>query len=589
MTCTITNNDDPAALTVVKRIVNDDGGTAVVGDFDINTDATVAAEETFGAGVADGANTLKYSTAKITGLSAGSYSLTEIDLAGYTEGSWSCTGGTGLVNTYNAGSITLANGADVTCTITNNDIAPKLKLVKVVVLGTNPWSTAVANDWALTADAAGTSLDGRNKNSVAGGSDTLTIAYANVAYALSETGPAGFDASSWDCEDSGGDYAGQSGSSVTLGLADEVTCTITNTARGMVDLTKYFNGALVTDQTFDFTLSGPDIGGPLSDSTPPNPVDFDGAKLKVGETYTICEINIGAGATSHWEIDTTEPPDGVGDTNLPFVGGTDDLSGNGLNQVYNPDDDGSSSSEDLGTRCVNFQVGIGETVNFVVDNRTPLGDARTPGYWKNWSSCSNGNQFAKAAYEYEADPSGLIDMRHYTLDEILTEAYPGLAPIHAYDLGVKIGLINIDGDTSGNAYDQFLTSGAPSDADCETAVLVLNSSDHSAVKGGKGKPVNRSSDPAYKLGRYLLAYIANQTAGAYACDLADDAAAAAQSLLLSIGFDGKGAFLDKKSIQTGSGTVADAENALYYHGILGQYVENDPFLDCDGPLSPPNP
>ena len=48
------------------------------------------------------------------------------------------------------------------------------------------------------------------------------------------------------------------------------------------------------------------------------------------------------------------------------------------------------------TRCVNFQAGPDETVNFIVDNQRPGGEPRTPGYWKNWSSCSGGGQYNTA-------------------------------------------------------------------------------------------------------------------------------------------------------------------------------------------------
>ena len=39
VTCSITNDDEPVELTIVKTVINDDGGTAVVDDFGITTDA----------------------------------------------------------------------------------------------------------------------------------------------------------------------------------------------------------------------------------------------------------------------------------------------------------------------------------------------------------------------------------------------------------------------------------------------------------------------------------------------------------------------------------------------------------------------
>ena len=98
-------------------MVNDHGGTATYSAFGITT---LAGSLSFGAGVADGANTLKY-TSNTFNLSAGSYTFSENDVTGYTEGTWGCTPVSASGTAYDAGSVTLANGADVTCTITNDD------------------------------------------------------------------------------------------------------------------------------------------------------------------------------------------------------------------------------------------------------------------------------------------------------------------------------------------------------------------------------------------------------------------------------------------------------------------------------------
>ena len=37
-TCTVTNNDIAPKLIVIKHVINDNGGTAVAGDFTINVD-----------------------------------------------------------------------------------------------------------------------------------------------------------------------------------------------------------------------------------------------------------------------------------------------------------------------------------------------------------------------------------------------------------------------------------------------------------------------------------------------------------------------------------------------------------------------
>ena len=140
VTCTFTNTKPPT-LTIVKRIVNDNGGTAVVGDFGLTT---TAGSLTFGAGVSDGTSTLKYTSNTIT-VNAGAYSLHEGTLTGYTEGTWSCTAGNVTNTTPASGSVTLANGQDAVCTITNNDQGASLTLVKRIV--NNNGGTAVVGDF----------------------------------------------------------------------------------------------------------------------------------------------------------------------------------------------------------------------------------------------------------------------------------------------------------------------------------------------------------------------------------------------------------------------------------------------------------
>ena len=164
-TCTITNNDDAGSLTIVKRIINDNGGTKVVGDFGITTTAGAL---TFGAGAADGANTLKYTSTTLTGLSAGSKTLHENVVAGYTEGTWTCVGSAGAVNgNAQTGSVVLALGESVTCTITNDDNA------------SSPLGTTIQS-WRLFDSATFTILAGAGDKGVAG-KDEVTFKLYKVA------------------------------------------------------------------------------------------------------------------------------------------------------------------------------------------------------------------------------------------------------------------------------------------------------------------------------------------------------------------------------------------------------------------------
>ena len=70
---------------------------------------------------------------------------------------WQCTGGTLVGNV-----VTVALGGQATCTITNDDIAPKLHLRKVVV--NDNGGTKTVADFTLTADGtAANDLSGTSR------------------------------------------------------------------------------------------------------------------------------------------------------------------------------------------------------------------------------------------------------------------------------------------------------------------------------------------------------------------------------------------------------------------------------------------
>ena len=124
--------------------------------------------------------------------------------AGYTASAWGCTGTGGSLSGSN---ITLALGASVTCTITNNDQTAHLKLVKSVV--NDNGGTATASNWTLSASGP-TALSGAG------------VAESDVnagSYTLSESaGPAGYTASTWSCTNG----VTVSGGSITLALGQIV-------------------------------------------------------------------------------------------------------------------------------------------------------------------------------------------------------------------------------------------------------------------------------------------------------------------------------------------------------------------------------
>jgi hypothetical protein len=190
-TCTITNNDIAPQLTVVKHVVNDHGGNAAAGDFNMDVTATNPSDASFPG---------KESPGETITLDQGSYSVDESGgPSGYAKDlSADCAG-------------SIAIGQSKTCTITNNDIAPQLTVVKNVV--NKGSSSAQPSDFQMDVTATQPS-DAHFPGTSAG--KTITVDAGN--YSVDESGgPSTFEKSlSADCS-----------GSITIGQTK--TCTITNT------------------------------------------------------------------------------------------------------------------------------------------------------------------------------------------------------------------------------------------------------------------------------------------------------------------------------------------------------------------------
>ncbi len=189
-TCTITNDDKPATLVVVKHVTKDDGGTASADDFTINVTGTNVSLPSF-KGSEDGTS--------IT-LDAGSYSVDEENFTNYSK-------------TLSAGcSGTIGVGESKTCTIINDDIAPTITLNKV--LDNNPTSAAPTTlDFGLTVG-----------DMVVDSGQALAV-NANTSYSINEKGLDGYTFVSITgdpkCPKNLGD-------AVTLTEGQNISCTITN-------------------------------------------------------------------------------------------------------------------------------------------------------------------------------------------------------------------------------------------------------------------------------------------------------------------------------------------------------------------------
>jgi hypothetical protein len=223
VTCTIGNDDIAPTLTLVKEVTNDDGGTETADAWTLN-----ATGDGGFAGNPAPAGALTGSVGPNDVKAGVAYALSESGPSNYTPSSWVCIGG----GTQDGANITLGLAENVTCTIGNDDVPPKLKLVKYVI------GSASANEWDLLATGDGGFTESLPDAATATSRDVM----AGISYALSETGPGGYEASAWSCN--GGT---QDGANITLALGDDVTCSITNTYT-VVEETAFAFGGWPTDE-----------------------------------------------------------------------------------------------------------------------------------------------------------------------------------------------------------------------------------------------------------------------------------------------------------------------------------------------------
>ena len=237
-----------AEIVIVKQVVNDDGGSLGVADFNIATSASAGALNF--ATVSTAGDTTTYTADKIF-VPAGTYTLTETNpVAGYTAGDWSCTAGILNDNAADSGELVLDIGESAVCTIVNDDIGPQLTLVKNIV-----------NDDGgdLLVSAVAMTVDGNP----AGSGVTQTV-LANTAITIAEAVVPGYTQETWECTEDNlgstiltGGIAG--GDTITLAPGAVVTCEITNDdIAPTVMLSKTIindNGGDELVDVFDITIS----------------------------------------------------------------------------------------------------------------------------------------------------------------------------------------------------------------------------------------------------------------------------------------------------------------------------------------------
>ena len=341
-TCTITNTDVAPKLHLRNVVFNDNGGTNTVADFTLTADGTGSNDLT-GTSPVDSGN----------GLQADTWALSETTVPGYNASSWNCVGGD-----QNGANITLGIGGEATCTITNNDIAPKLHLRKVVV--NDNGGTKTVADFTLTADGTnGNDLSGTSPVDSGGGLKADT-------FALSETNVYGYDASAWSCTGDGN----QNGSNIPVGLADEATCTITNNDKPATLIVKKIIKPTGSSQSFQFDTTG---------------TGYNGFSLAGGQQNS---QQLNAGSYTAKEL----VPNGW---ILTGIGGSSDP-----NTPYNCTVTGSGGSSGVGslqTQTVSVTLKIGDTVTCVFENTGTL-VTRTQGFWATHPQLANIAWFGGTAF-----------------------------------------------------------------------------------------------------------------------------------------------------------------------------------------------
>jgi hypothetical protein len=202
--CTFVNSLQTGTLIVQKQVIDDNGGTKHATDFQFQIDGGTATTFTQdGADINKGKNSIT--------VTAGTYSVTEANtpIPGYA---------TSYTNTANANSnctnLTVPAGGSVTCTVTNDDNAATLHVIKHVI--NDNGGTALAS--AFTLDSGGTNDSPDNFAGAESPGTTVTLDAGS--YAVSETGPSGYTTTfSGDCSATG---------TGTIANGGEQTCTVTN-------------------------------------------------------------------------------------------------------------------------------------------------------------------------------------------------------------------------------------------------------------------------------------------------------------------------------------------------------------------------
>jgi len=323
-----------------------------------------------------------------------------------------------------------------------------------------------------------------------GGSNDSGPLAPGSAYTVTESATAGWTLASATCDNGNNPASG-----ITVTAGQTVTCTFTNTERGQAKVIKTVNGSSLSGTPYSFTFqlrqgASPTAAGTILETGTANAagngVSTFATLLVPGQTYQLCEQ-----MQPGW-MTTLGPP---------------------LYSVYNPSGDNS-------VVCTDFTVTAGQTRVFSIDNKPPPGGmALSIGYWKNWSSCTGGNQ------------APVLDQTLAKLASAGTPETLGKLILNPATLGAK--------------------------TTCQDAVDILSKT---TITGTK-----MASDPLFNMASQLLGADLNVAAGAGQCSASATAINSAHALLAKYGFDGKSSSSQLKV------TAADAAAANNLATTLASY------------------
>jgi hypothetical protein len=319
-TCTITNDDEAAHLTVIKHVVNDNGGTRTAGDFTLSVTATSVNPASFAGAEAPGTPVL---------LDAGSYSVDEGAVSGYTKSlSTDCAG-------------TIANGETKTCTITNNDEAAHLTVIKHVI--NDNGGTRTAGDFTLSVTAT-------------------SVNPASFAGAEAPGTPVLLDAGSYSVDEgavSGYSKSLSTGCAGTIANGETKSCTITNND---------IPGTLSWEKRLELGTPPHPIQGGATFSVTPDPSTGTGSLTGISDcTASPCAgadqdpdpgefelVNVSLGS---YTIEETAAPAGFGLDDDATRAQTVDVSNlDAVVGAQGVDDDGNTDESDFHNRLGTIQI-----------------------------------------------------------------------------------------------------------------------------------------------------------------------------------------------------------------------------------------